>query len=208
MDFVKIDRVGIELEGGWVTRPGAAAYHIDGSVHVEHGTNGATVIGEMVSAPMSDWQTISDWIFASYPVAHNRSCGLHVHVSFKERRDYARLMDAKFYFYFLERMKAWGDRVGLPESHLFWSRLDGMNTFCQKKFIPDTQAKLKRKGTERYAQLNYCFALHKTIECRLAPVFKQARIAVSYVMELCSIYEEYLASTDYVEVVHRIDDLG
>jgi hypothetical protein len=209
MDFVAIDRVGVELEGGWVSRPGNAAYHNDPSVHIAYGTNGATIIGEMVSAPMSRWEEISDWILATHPIAHNRSCGMHVHVSFKERRSYARLMDIKFYEYFIERMKAWGERAGLKPDHLFWERLDGLNQFAEKKFRPDVQAAQKFKaGQVRYTHLNYCFSLRKTIECRLAPVFKQARIAVTFAQELCNIYEAYLAATDYSEVVHRIDDLG
>jgi hypothetical protein len=210
MDFARIDRVGIELEGGWATRPGNAAHHPDGSVRIQYGTNGATVIGEMVSAPISDWQTISDWIFTTYPAAHNSSCGMHVHVSFKNRRDYARLMDPQFFEYFQERMRTWGTRVGLPASHLFWTRLDGFNTFCRKAFLPDQQAAIRskhRSGGVRYTQLNYCFKVHGTIECRLFPVFKQPRIAASAVQELLSIYEDYLRDNDYVTVVERIDDL-
>jgi hypothetical protein len=206
MDFTAIDKVGLELEGAWNVRPPDAAYHADGSVR---GVSGA-IIGEMVSPPMATFADVSTWITAAYPADSNTSCGFHVHVSFKSRRDYAKLMHPAFFEYFSRRMEEWGRKVNLPAAHPFWYRLSGANFFCSKNFVPDTQAQLRRKSNARYAQLNYCFKFHGTIECRLAPVFKQANIAVSYTKELCSIYEDFLtneAKADSTYSVTRVDDL-
>jgi hypothetical protein len=204
MNFTSIDRVGIELEGGWNTRPANAAFHYDGSVS---GALGSASIGEMVSAPMSTWDEVAAWITAAYPETHDRSCGYHIHVSFKSRRAYARLMDRKFFDYFTTRMEGWGRRMHLPATHLFWSRLAGLNRYCQKNYAPDTQVAMRTKGPARYAQLNYCFQLHGTIECRLAPVFKQARVAVAFALELLSTYEDFLAQRDQ-DVVERVEGLA
>lgn len=206
MDFTAIDKVGIELEGGWNRRPANATFHHDGSVTGLHGQ--ATTIGEMVSAPMASWETVTEWMIDSYPVAHNASCGMHVHVSFKLRRDYARLMTPEFFEYFGNRMKAWGERVKLPASHLFWTRLNGFNGFCKKQFNADVQAAQRGKSGCRYTQLNYAFLFHGTIECRLFPVFKKANIAISAIQELCAIYEDWLRATPHVDPIEIVDGLA
>jgi hypothetical protein len=204
MDFNAIDRVGIELEGGWNTQPANAAYHHDGSVR----TVSSPISGEQVSAPINNWAGVADWVTTAYPTESNVSCGLHVHASFKSRSDYAKLMSAEFYAYFLDRMKAWGERVHLPQTHAFWTRLNGFNRYCEKVFLPEQQVQTRFKTGVRYAQLNYCFRLHGTIECRLMPVFKQARIAVSAVQEILSCYEDFLRERQYSEVVLEVTDLA
>lgn len=121
-------------------------------------------------------------------------------------------MTREFWAYFSQRMEAWGRRANLPPSHLFWSRLAGLNGYCRKEFIPDRQASASKRTASqtraRYTQLNYCFAVHKTIECRLFPVFKQPRIAVSAIQELCSIYEDFIRERECREIVETIDDLA
>lgn len=83
MEFMAIAKVGIELEGGWATRPTNGAWHTDGSVSIRYGTDGAVHIGEFVSAPLDSWQAVADWVAAAYPTTHNQTCGMHVHVSFR-----------------------------------------------------------------------------------------------------------------------------
>jgi hypothetical protein len=208
MDFKAIDKVGIELEGGWVAGhvlPAGARRVGDGSVHV---MGQFAHHGEVVSAPMATMAEVEAYLTAAYPDAHNQSCGMHVHVSFKSTVDYSRLMTLAFWQYFSDRMNAWGQRVRLPASHLFWQRLAGLNTYCQKVFRPDEQAEARVKTSARYAQLNYCFKFHGTIECRLAPVFKQARIAVSFTNELCAIYESFLAERSHAEEFTETGDLA
>jgi hypothetical protein len=208
MDFLAIDKVGIELEGGWNAAhvlPATARRVYDGSVHVagvwaHH--------GEVISAPMPTMAEVEAYLTAAYPDGHNQSCGMHVHVSFKRDVDYSRLMTQAFWAYFTERMNAWGQRVNLPASHLFWTRLAGLNTYCAKVFRPDEQAEARTKTSARYAQLNYCFRFHGTIECRLAPVFKQSRIAISFTKELCAIYESFLADRILAEEFTETGDLA
>ena len=199
MAFVAIDKVGIELEGGWLAShalPASARTVGDGSVHVlgQWGHH-----GEVVSTPMASIEEAEAYMLAAYPDGHNASCGMRAHVSFKKMNDYSRLLTTEFWNYFTARMNEWGARTRLPQSPLFWSRLAGLNRYCEKAFRPDVQAQARHKSGERYTQLNYCFKFHGTIECRLAPVFKQPRIAISFIKELCAIYESFLADRTHAE---------
>jgi hypothetical protein len=206
MDFVRINKVGVELEGAWLTRPPNAAFTHDGSVSVPGLFDR---VGEYVSAPIATWPDVITWVTETYPSKANDTCGMHVHTSFKSKRDYARLMTPEFWEYFTERITAWGRRVNLGLNHPFWRRLEGSNQYCHKRFQPDVQVTQRRKYySERYTQLNYCFRIHGTIECRLFPVFKEARIAVSAINELLDIYETYLRDTTHIDVVERVDGLA
>lgn len=211
MEFNRIAKVGLELEGGWNARPAAREDHVrniewhgDGSVRVV-----APYVGEaVVQTPLDTWQAVADWMLAAYPAVVNDTCGLHVHVSFKRIADYALLMDDKFYSFFIERLKAWGTRTRIKAHHPFWHRLDGGNTYCKKVFHPDQQVATREKSAARYAHLNFCLKLHSTIEARVLPMFKQANIAVSAVQELLSIYEDYLSQNRKLDLEEVVEGLA
>src|SRR5262245_21175813 len=101
MDFKAINKVGIELEGAFANLQPDGQRHYDGSVHVPIPA-GVVVnhTGEVVSAPLDTFAQVSDWVTRNYPVVHNQSCGMHVHVSFKAEVDYSRLMTQEFWTYF------------------------------------------------------------------------------------------------------------
>jgi hypothetical protein len=196
MQFDRIARVGLEVEGAWAHAPAGASFHYDGSVSgIAPAEDGRPYrfVGEFVSPPMGTWADVESWLRGAYPDGFNASCGLHVHTSFKSKRDYARLMDAKFWPVFTARMEAWGRFAGLGANHRYWARLSGANGFCRKLHTPEIQVRQARKTGARYTQLNYCFALHKTIECRLFPVFRKPGVSVSAVRELLTTYETFLA---------------
>lgn len=192
--YIYVNKVGIELEGGWEDPP--AELQGDGSVNVR-----AKLVGEIPSPPLLP-EEVEAWTLKHYPNAVNETCGLHVHVSLKNTLFYARLMEQKFQDYALEELKRWGKNVvietasgikqGIRDSHPFWSRLRGENTYCKLNFWPENQLLKKEHHGERYTAFNYTWARFQTIECRLLPAFYNPKTAVSAVMNLVNIYEDFL----------------
>lgn len=196
-----INLVGVELEGGWKIAP-PSKVHSDISVHVEDqvGDVPYQAAGEVSSEPMN-LEKLSEWVYKNYPDYMNSSCGLHVHVSLKSNTDYIKLMSRDFQSYFLKKMEEWGKKTGLSDRHLFWARLLGYNNFCRKQHRPDEQILLAQKQDrdERYTQINYCYKMHKTIECRLFPMFKYSRVAMSAILAFIDCVESYLDEHREVE---------
>jgi len=186
MTFKFIDKVGIEIEGGWNVVPPCGPVGSDGSVQVS-----APFVGEIRSRPLARYETVMDYVRNNWPTATNRTCGFHVHVSLKNEFAYSLLMDKRFYDFFIARITAWATAQPIRNQN-FWDRLNGLNTYCQKRFSPDIQAERTYKDGIRYAHLNFCFLQHGTLECRLFPTFKQADTAVKAVTEFLSIVEEWL----------------
>lgn len=187
-------KIGVELEGGWnfnetrvreLAARFGANFHYDGSVHT-----GADLNAEISTKPYATVGRLLNAMEEMYPHEVNNSCGMHVHVSFDEHV-YGTLMSQKFYFYFLLRWEAWGKRLNIRNPE-FWSRLKGENQYCLRNHAPVGQMTRTSRDGIRYAHLNYCYALHGTIECRLLPMFKDKAIAGKAIRELVSIYEDYL----------------
>lgn len=226
----RIDKIGIELEGGWTHLPRGVQLTHDGSVRfaplplsareaelygmISVGTNppGMTSLqrdteylrlssernnsiphhmGEYPSVAMEPHQWES-WLRASYPTHVNRTCGMHVHLSFsrgkKKVQDlltYQRLMDPSYTATVVAELYKWAiDSEAFPMDHHIWNRLEGSNEYCQFLFHADAQAKETRKvysheGPHRYTAINYCWAMHETLECRLLPMMDTADLAVS-----------------------------
>lgn len=186
--FEFIDKVGVEIEGGWnYSRDDLIA---DGSIHRGHFFS-SVVVGELVSKPMSSLESIHIFIGKNWPTEVNPRCGFHVHVSFKNINFYAACMNSNFYKEFLQAMEQWGKDYPCKNPN-FWERLNNENRFCTRTFNPDAQVKLTGKNEARYTQLNYCYAFHKTIECRLFPGFKDYRTAQSAVKAFVEFIENYL----------------
>lgn len=196
--YVKL--VGVELEGGWREPPFDVGH--DGSVNVN-----ANVVGEVASPPMRPHE-VEAWTLAHYPQSVNHTAGIHVHVSTHLPMHYARLMDPKFFAYFTAAMQDWGKKMNIIPKHPFWDRLAGKNQYCKKDFIPDEQVTAKSKGSNRYTQLNYCYGLHSTVECRLLPTFKMPNIAVSAIMKVVDTFELYLRENKQVskKIAVRLTD--
>lgn len=184
----RIAAIGVEIEGGW-DRDISANIYYDGSVEVDSDRKS----GEICSPPLRQLRQAESWIAANYPDHTNSTCGLHVHISLKKNLDYSKLMSEEFYAYFLEGIKFWAEAEEIIPSSPFWSRLAGANSYCKKIFCPDAQIVRTDKSSVRYAHLNYCFALHGTLECRLFPAWKNAKIAVSCLRAYIHIVEFWLA---------------
>lgn len=191
-----ISKLGLELEGGWDKVPeeeGVIIGH-DGSVMrpISSVTGKACRhYGELASPPLP-LEKVAEWLKKYYPTGVNNSCGFHVHFSLRKNLDYSRLMDRKFFILFHKRAGEWGKAQNLPSSHAFWERLAGKNTYCKKQHVPGKQVYVAGKGGERYTMLNYCYSLHSTIECRLAPGWETFELALSWVEFLIETVNLYL----------------
>lgn len=157
-------------------------------------------VGEITSAPM-EMASVGSWILKYHPQVVNVTCGLHVHMSFKDARFYSRLMDTTDYQdTILDYLKRWAEKEGLPKTHPIWPRLEGKNEYCQLVFFPDEQAQSVHKNYDRthpghrYTAINYCFEQHKTVECRVLPMMEKPEQSVSAVKTVVGITNAFLAS--------------
>ena len=189
----RIKAVGVELEGGWDRLP-PAEMHRDGSVTVD-----APIVGEISSPPIPDFSAVEEWVRANYPHRVNSSCGLHVHVSTNEL-NYGRLMEPEFAQFFEGRMAEFlsqGLADNRPGFDLLRQRFQGLNRYCQKKFIPEQQLFMTDRYGDvnthpRYAQLNFCYIRHGTLECRLFPCFPNVDDGVAAVKAFYDTVFDYL----------------
>lgn len=183
-----IDKIGVELEGGW---NGDLVFDLDhdGSVNVD-----ADRRGELPSPPLKP-KEVENWMLAHYPDAVNHTCGMHVHISLNQNLHYAKLMEKKFHDYLKLSLKNWGNENNIRKSHPFWDRLAGKNTFCKDEFYPELQIQHTAKGGHRYTQLNYTWGRYRTIECRVLPMFKVPEIGVSGVFAVIDAFEDFLRNS-------------
>lgn len=183
----KIKKVGVELEGGWFEAPLWLAH--DGSV----GDFSEDVrAGELQSPPFADEDGLFSWIRENYPDRVNGTCGMHVHISLKNRTYYQRLMSSEFADRLHRRMEEWGDGMDITNRH-FWSRQRGDNQYCQRRFKADSQWAARTKSTERYTHLNYCWRLHGTLEYRALPMFKSREIGIAAIRVFLDCVEGWLS---------------
>ena len=211
MSFKFIDKIGLEIEGGWDKSRGDLI--ADGSVHVQDFVTSPKCTGELVSQPFSDIGDAISFVMNNWPTESTKRCGFHIHVSFKNIAYYSALMERKFFDYFIQKMTEFGEKwdgTNRILNPLFWERLEDKNQFCRKIFAPDKQVKLKAKGTsDRYTQINYCYSFHKTVECRLFPTFIDPNLAVAALKALVNCYESYLSQNETVlnkEISFTLDE--
>lgn len=192
----RIDKVGFEIEGGWGGKPGVSPFP-DISLIREGSINGQTLhgakpiqavhIGEVVSEPLDyetgkweEWLT-THWPNADPPNRTNRTCGYHIHLSTLSMKDYALLGSKSFLFSLAETFNRLGKALDLPKKHVFWERMTGQNTFCTLDFNPSRQMQVAMKGgRNRYGWLNFAWKMHKTVELRSLPTFRDAAIALRF----------------------------
>lgn len=174
----RIEKIGVELEGGWEHLPVGTILERDGSVHVD-GKNGVPIsVGELPSPPKVP-AAMWPWMRKYYPQHVNDTCGMHVHMSFESARHYQLLMVEDYQTTMLAYLEKWGKRQNLPKTHPLWNRIAGKVRYCSLNFWPDKQAKAPNKSYNmdreghRYTAINYCFAKDncQTVECRVLPMF-------------------------------------
>ena len=115
-------------------------------------------------------------------------------------------MEKEFFDVFSRKIKAWAENFPVPDNN-FWSRVNGDNKYCRNTFMPDVQVSEISKGEmgneKRYTHLNYCFAMHKTVECRLFPMFKDFKTGKSATETLLKIANDYLKENSPKDVEKR-----
>lgn len=209
--------VGVEVEGWWrnlgavqtVAEGRGMGGTADGSLEPDR-TRGddATQAWEFRTAPGSVGEAISQ-VIAVYPDKYHRSAGMHIHVSFPHVHDVTALTSAEFYRYFVGRWEAWGAKHGVNQDSEFWKRLRGDNQYCARNDRSESDLHYQRVdplNTSRYKHLNFTsWRVHKTVECRLLPLFCDLRLAVLAIEECVSIYEDYLATHVDSEVWSKFD---
>lgn len=197
-----VDKIGIELEGGWDEIPAGgeiiADLSIDGNTFSTDKYLTDKHVGEIVSPPLplEDWKA---WAAHFWPTSINITCGLHIHTSFKEKRHYALLMKSSFERKVRASQRKLAEELELPKKHYIWHRLDGANPFALfGNVAPSEQVGIteKRIGMRtRYAALNYCFSMHGTIEYRVLPMFDVPAEAFRFVDNyLACIHDELVGA--------------
>ena len=218
----RISKIGVELEGGWDKDPGILIA-ADGSVQFPSpisddglpalGSYGqkmaALMVGEIRSNPM-DLSEISAFILKVYPQLVNETCGLHVHMSLIRKYFYQRLMDPSYQDTVFETVSAWAKEKKFSKSHPIWKRLSGSHTTCMRQFLADAQVRVAKKKYDhnvpysRYTAINYPWLQHKTVECRLLPMFEDAPDAVEGVLLVVDTTNKFLAKQRDKEPKHLI----
>ena len=204
----RVKLIGVELEGGWLTMPPDRKLIInDGSVF-QRGQmlpllpagKKLAAMGEMPSPPMEPAEAF-EWIEENYPQVVDNTCGLHVHMSFTRAGHYQQLMIPEFQATILTETEKWAKQENIDPAHTLWPRLQGRSQYCKHDFWPDLQAQAhekdfdKRRKGHRYTVLNYCYGRHKTLECRLLPMFATPEQAVRAVKNLLRVTNASLAAT-------------
>lgn len=204
------DKIGIEVEGRFNDLRGmkrkadelSATYSGDGSIHSSYETSAEPY--EFKTRPGS-LRVALEQLVAFFPDETDRSCGMHVHMSFPQ--DCLTLLQTEaFYAFFKTRWEQWGARMGLDRNSEFFKRLRGENDYCN----PNHDVLYNMTTCDRYSQLNFSsWQGHKTLECRLLPMFRRSSLAVAAVQELVAIYEDFLAAPEQYGIVwDEFDEAG
>lgn len=192
-------QMGVELEGSWTRTSrqkvaegvrGAKAVK-DASVHIGVGDP-----GEIITRPHADINALISDVEEMYPDQVNDTCGMHVHASFTPMNGSV-IASRDFYDYFKESWDKWGKKMKLPSNHEFWRRLSGTNKNTRDEFVPEVQLRGNGNGAKgsnaRYTMLNfYSWEIHRTVECRLLPMFADKSVSVQAIQHLAHIYDSYL----------------
>jgi hypothetical protein len=196
----RIQKIGIELEGGWSKLPrGVSGVVHDGSVlfRAEDPVNYPAHIGELPSQPLDPKQA-ETWVRNHYPQFVNNTCGLHVHMSFRQPLLYMRLMEEDYTEAIVRFLSEWAKEERLPKDHPIWGRLAGKSEYCVKRFDAESQVRMTRKDYNRrnpgnrYTMVNYCYGLHSTLEVRVLPMFAGADQAWRSIKRVLDITNAYL----------------
>ena len=150
-----VNRCGVELEGffkrsGRTRRPvgfkedGSVQWHGDRRFHEYYPSTSVyqrdTISGEsgyyrgeVVREPKTITETYR-FMNSAYPTRANSSCGMHVHLSFKQPLSYCWLMESQFENYLLKVLKEWGKRNLADDDYnkkMLEYRLNGNAYYCQ-----------------------------------------------------------------------------
>lgn len=216
--YNRVVKVGVELEGGWSKKPilpKPYAIQGDGSVFGD----GTTISSHPKYAQMSNYGQKGELPIGPflpgqlavsmkkfYPDLVDKTCGMHVHMSFARVYEYMLLADTPVYQEtILHYLLKWAGTEGFPENHYIWDRLKGKNKYCVKEFWPYAQMDKSNKvygmdGNHRYTAISYQWTRYKTVECRALPMMDTVEQAIRAVREVVKITNAYLVTADKTKV--------
>jgi hypothetical protein len=190
-------QIGVEIEGRWRRADWAAVRTLASGRGIPGCSDGS--INTLNGYTPYEWQTKPDTLAGAidqllllYPHHAGRDCSMHVHTSFQDCFSLTRLCTQEFVDFFEARWRAWGAEHKISPNSEFFERLDGENSYCAR-MSSGNLPRGEMSNMDRYAQLNFsAFQKHGTLECRLLPMFRDSRLAVSALEELMSIYQDFL----------------
>lgn len=206
----RVDRIGVELEGGWIKMPPRSRLVRDASVKGPGLRNDDDEyllphVGELPSPLLSldpkDNNFWEDWMIASYPKVVNYTCGMHVHMSFDRMPTYTRLVDPTYPGTLIKYIIEWAKDTKLSSDHPIWSRLSGDNEYCQHIFHAREQLKTPEKDYDhhrkghRYTVVHYPWNRHSTVEVRLLPMMATPQQSIDVIKYLLKVTNAYLLTT-------------
>ena len=207
----RVKLVGIELEGGWDQAPEGEALVRDGSVKFPPiiDVESPRYKGEVVSVPLPV-DNFARWVQHAYPKYVNETCGLHIHMSFHYRINYARLMVPAFTGYMVGVIRAWAEQEDLPRNHSQWNRLHPTHPWtlqhCAHIYLGEGQVRMTRKDFEsrgtpysRYTFINYCDGQHHTIEVRGLSMPETPEVAIRAIIAVVDGTNRFLSKIKHRE---------
>lgn len=191
----RVARLGVELEGAWKTLPINTRLEQDTSVFKDPATDlqkapAGHKVGELPIGPFQP-AAMGRGMKKYYPHKVDKTCGMHVHMSFESVWHYALLMVPEYQDTIIEYLTRWAKSENFGPSHHIYDRLGGKSPYCQKKFWPDEQIASKkdhdqRRHGHRYTIVHYC-GRQMTIEVRVLPMMDTVEQAIRGVREVVNI---------------------
>ena len=200
---IPIRRRRRDPDTGEFTEPPIVQIPYDGPTH---GT------GEIASPPL-DVTNTETFVRKAHPQHINDTCGLHVHMSFTSQLNYSRLMSAEFTRVMVKALTDWGTTENIPDSnHSFWHRIGRPDhAHCAHVYCGDKQVSLRRKNyqsrgsdSSRYTALNYCHGIHRTVECRLLPMFSDPEQSIRAIHCVIDTTNKYLSKITQREKKEKV----
>lgn len=196
-----INKIGIELEGAWEGKRklppfSDIAIGHDGSVRYNNqDPNVYLHYGEIASKPMTV-DEIVQWAMDHCPTHADNSAGTHLHVSLKNPAMYGSLMTPTFQRRLIDAYHKENEAIkdSDPETYQrFALRLAGKNHYCKRSFKGLSQYTMTGKGSDRYQQLNYCYAYHGTLEIRVLPCTSNKKFLGHLIEVTIAVIEDWVA---------------
>lgn len=184
-----IKDIGIELEGAWKNERSLedGEFGEDNSIEFPYSivdNYDDYEIGELRS-PVLTLRNWRRWIRNNYPDKGNKTCGLHIHLTFKKHRYiFDSFATNKFQKFFYRRIKALNSRK-LKNNRVFSTRINGRCDYCLP--IRDFKDIYKDRTAINFRALDD----HGTLEIRILPYFHSVDKAIVAIQEILNIFNTY-----------------
>lgn len=165
------------------------------------------------------------WAMEHWPEYVNRSCGMHVHVSFEPEHVetvYQTVLQKEFVEFICERSYAWLERR-YPTAEAIRRRASReVHPYCNavgeytadllkykgRLFSPESQMET---GDNRYAPVNYPWGSHQTVELRFPGIFEDPSDGMQYIRKVVSLVNFWIGvhwADEWEHTAVEIDDMN